>query len=72
MNKSTMKYPAKSFVKKVLKPLLVALVTSCCLAAGAFAADPSSEGPYSGNFLSRSTLTGDWGLRLQITFLFPK
>lgn len=72
MNKSNMKYPVKSSVRKALQPLLVALVASCCLATGAFAADQSSETPYSGNVLSRSTLTGDWGLRLQITFLFPK
>lgn len=40
---------------------LVSLILICWLTTGVFAADEQSVGPYSGNILSRSTLTGDWG-----------
>ena len=57
--------PKKLFVrsldKKKLQPLLVALIASCCLNSGAFAAETAAEKTYSGDFLTRSTLTGDWG-----------
>ena len=47
-------------LRKAARPLLAALLVSCCLAGSALAAGESTA-PYSGDFLSRSTLTGDWG-----------
>ena len=43
-------------IRKKLKSMLPALAICCCTAP-AFAADTT----YSGDFLTRSTLTGDWG-----------
>jgi len=52
MNKTMMTSMSVFTLRKML-PLLAV----CCWAASAFAADPD----YSGSFLTRSTLTGDWG-----------
>jgi porin len=48
----------KSFiaVRLILRTMLPLLIVCCCTVS-AFAADPD----YSGGFLSRSTLSGDWG-----------
>lgn len=51
----------RSFNKKRFPPLLLAFLASCYLIPGAFAAEPATDTLYSGDFLSRSTLTGDWG-----------
>jgi len=45
-----------SFTRSAVRQMLPALAICCCTVP-AFAADPD----YSGSFLSRSTLTGDWG-----------
>jgi porin len=55
------KFSAEFFGWKTAPSLLVTLVASCCLSFGAFAADQSPATPYSGSFLTRSTLSGDWG-----------
>ena len=53
--------PQKNFVRSFDKKMLVALLATCCLSSGAFAAATPAETSYSGDFLSRSTMTGDWG-----------
>ena len=56
------RYLSKLFsVSNPVLPCLLAATACICLANGAIADDKASEKPYSGDFLTRSTLTGDWG-----------
>lgn len=61
MKKISLKFPIQLSGRKTARSVLLCLMAGFCLASGAFADDQSPTSPYSGSFLSRSTLTGDWG-----------
>jgi porin len=64
-----MQYFARDFMVRILKVTFMricfsALLTVSCLTTPTFADEQpqaTAEGPYSGDILTRSTLTGDWG-----------
>jgi porin len=52
---------SKEVTVKRLTEILTASLLMLIMASGAFAADKGGDKTYSGDFWSRSTLTGDWG-----------
>ena len=56
--------PFHDFLRTTLTRGMAAFIVVCCLAGAAHAEDQPGDKTFSGDFFSRSTLTGDWaGLR---------